>query len=94
MPENLLETQDLSRYFRLAGPWGRGPLLKAVEGVNLAVRAGETLGLVGESGCGKSILGRLVLDLLAQTRRRVFSLEEPPWVEIGTGHLVRCWNYE
>ena len=71
MPENLLETQDLSRYFRLAGPWGRGPLLKAVEGVNLAVRAGETLGLVGESGCGKSTLGRLILALLAPTRGRV-----------------------
>ncbi len=71
MPENLLETQDLSRYFRLSGPWGRGPVLKAVEGVNLDVRAGETLGLVGESGCGKSTLGRLVLALLAPTRGRV-----------------------
>jgi oligopeptide/dipeptide ABC transporter ATP-binding protein len=71
MPETLLETQDLSRYFRLAGPWGRGPLLKAVEGVNLDVRAGETLGLVGESGCGKSTLGRLILALLAPTRGRV-----------------------
>jgi oligopeptide/dipeptide ABC transporter ATP-binding protein len=71
MPENLLETHDLSRYFRLSGPWGRGPVLKAVEGVNLDVRAGETLGLVGESGCGKSTLGRLVLALLAPTRGRV-----------------------
>jgi oligopeptide/dipeptide ABC transporter ATP-binding protein len=72
MTETLLETQDLSRYFRLAGPWGRGPLLKAVEGVNITVRAGETLGLVGESGCGKSTLGRLVLALLAPTQGRVF----------------------
>ncbi|MBI4642807.1 MAG: ABC transporter ATP-binding protein [Deltaproteobacteria bacterium] len=71
MPETLLETQDLTRYFRLAGPWGRVPLLKAVEGVNLSVQAGETLGLVGESGCGKSTLGRLVLALLAPTRGRV-----------------------
>ncbi|MFZ5453127.1 MAG: ABC transporter ATP-binding protein [Thermodesulfobacteriota bacterium] len=72
MSETLLETQDLSRYFRLAGPWGRGPLLQAVEGVNLSVMAGETLGLVGESGCGKSTLGRLVLALLSPTRGRVF----------------------
>jgi len=71
MTETLLETQDLSRYFRLAGPWGRGPLLQAVEGVNIAVMAGETLGLVGESGCGKSTLGRLILALLSPTRGRV-----------------------
>jgi oligopeptide/dipeptide ABC transporter ATP-binding protein len=72
MPETLLETRDLSRYFRLAGPWGRGPLLKAVEGVDFTVRAGETLGLVGESGCGKSTLGRLLLALLPPSRGRVF----------------------
>ena len=71
MPETLLETQELSRHFRLAGPWGRGPLLKAVEGVNFAVQAGETLGLVGESGCGKSTLGRLLLALLPPTGGRV-----------------------
>ena len=37
MPETLLQTQDLSCYFRLAGPWGRGPVLKAVDGVNLSL---------------------------------------------------------
>ena len=72
MTEPLLATQDLSRYFRLTGPWGRGPVLKAVEGVNLALEEGETLGLVGESGCGKSTLGRLLLALLTPTRGRVW----------------------
>ncbi len=67
----LLEAQDLSCYFRLAGPWGRGPVLKAVDGVSFALTPGETLGLVGESGCGKSTLGRLVLALLPPTRGRV-----------------------
>jgi len=70
MPE-LLEAQDLCRYFRLAGPWGRGPVLKAVDGVSFSLAPGETLGLVGESGCGKSTLGRLVLALLPPTRGRI-----------------------
>ncbi len=72
MIEPLVATQDLSRYFRLAGPWGRGPLLKAVDGVSLSLKEGETLGLVGESGCGKSTLGRLLLALLPPTRGRVW----------------------
>ncbi len=67
----LLEAQDVSCYFHLAGPWGRGPVLKAVDGVSLALKPGETLGLVGESGCGKSTLGRLVLALLPPTAGRI-----------------------
>jgi oligopeptide/dipeptide ABC transporter ATP-binding protein len=68
----LLKAEDLCAYFRLAGPWGRGPLLKAVDGVSFALAPGETLGLVGESGCGKSTLGRLVLGLLPPTEGRVW----------------------
>jgi oligopeptide/dipeptide ABC transporter ATP-binding protein len=71
MPETLLETRDLRCYFRLAGAWGRGPCLKAVDGVNLELAAGETLGLVGESGCGKSTLARLALALLPPTGGQV-----------------------
>ncbi len=71
MPKTLLEASNLSRYFRLAGAWGKGPLLKAVDGVSLALFPGETLGLVGESGCGKSTLGRLALALLPPTRGRI-----------------------
>ncbi len=72
MPDILLETRNLSRYFRLAGAWGTGPLLKAVDGVNLALQEGETLGLVGESGCGKSTLARIILALLPPTRGEVW----------------------
>ena len=71
MPE-LLKIRDLSCYFRLAGPWGRGPVLKAVDGVNLSLYPGETLGLVGESGCGKSTLARLVLALTPATTGHIF----------------------
>jgi len=63
----LLDVRDLSRSFRLARPWPWAPAaeVRAVDGVSFDLHAGETLGLVGESGCGKSTTGRLVLDLLA-----------------------------
>ena len=72
MIETILKAQDLCCYFRLKGPWGRGPLLKAVDGVSFSLTPGETLGLVGESGCGKSTLARLVLGLLNPTRGQVW----------------------
>ena len=70
--QSLIATQDLCRYFHLAGPWGHGPILKAVEEVSLNIEEGETLGLVGESGCGKSTLGRLILALFPPTRGQVW----------------------
>jgi oligopeptide/dipeptide ABC transporter ATP-binding protein len=65
----LLEVEDLAVHFPLrAGPWRRGAgSVRAVDGVSFALRRGETLGLVGESGCGKSTTGRAILRLVEPT---------------------------
>ncbi len=68
MTEPLLKVDNLALHF----PQGRGlfaskSVLKAVDGVSLEIAAGETLGLVGESGCGKSSLGKAILKLYPPT---------------------------
>ncbi len=69
----ILEVQDLTKAFPIpVGFWGnRFDYLKAVESVGFHVDPGETLGLVGESGCGKSTVGYLILGLLKADRGRV-----------------------
>ncbi|QTP53456.1 ATP-binding cassette domain-containing protein [Billgrantia sulfidoxydans] len=76
--ENLLEAQDLARYFDVSKPWLNRVIerserltLKAVDGVGFSIRRGETLSLVGESGCGKSTVARLVVGLYGLTRGRL-----------------------
>jgi oligopeptide transport system ATP-binding protein len=62
--EVLLEVRDLVKHFPVGGGLRRSPLsVKAVDGVSFALHRGETLGLVGESGCGKTTTGRCVLLL-------------------------------
>lgn len=67
----LAEGKHLSKTFPVKGQ-GKGAALHAVSGVDLAVYEGETLALVGESGYGKSTLGRLLLGLLPPTQGQVF----------------------
>ena len=60
----LLELVDLVRHFPVRDAFGRRTgWIRAVDGVSLAVDAGETVGLVGESGCGKSTLGKTVMGI-------------------------------
>ncbi|MFD3273135.1 ABC transporter ATP-binding protein [Paenibacillus dendritiformis] len=61
--EPLLRISRLSKHFHL----GRGQTLKAVHNISFTVRRGETLGMVGESGCGKSTAGRTILRLYEPT---------------------------
>jgi oligopeptide/dipeptide ABC transporter ATP-binding protein len=69
MTRPLLDVRDLAVHYRTAGWMGRsGPPVRAVEGVSFQIAAGETLGLVGESGCGKSSVGRTLLRLQEPTR--------------------------
>jgi len=63
MNDVLLEVRDLCRYFDVGG----GRTLKAVDGVSFTIRRGEILGMVGESGCGKTTLGRTVKLLYPKT---------------------------
>jgi oligopeptide/dipeptide ABC transporter ATP-binding protein len=63
MPEPLLEVRDLKKHFRVRGArlWKAPGTVKAVDGISFTVNRGETLGLVGESGCGKTTTSKLVL---------------------------------
>lgn len=63
----LLEGQNLKKYFY---PSGQG-LVRAVDGVSLSVLKGESLGIVGESGCGKTTLVKIILGLVAPDAGRV-----------------------
>jgi len=69
----LVEVRSLKKYFRLPGGWLTGSIsyVYAVDGVDLSIEPGEVFGLVGESGCGKTTMGRILLRLLRPTAGQV-----------------------
>ena len=73
MATPLLTVTDLKKHFRVGRGllWGQGGIVRAVDGVSFTLQKGETLGLVGESGCGKSTTGRCILRLLEPTAGKV-----------------------
>ena len=67
----LVDIRHLKEYFPINTGWFKTTPLKAVDDVSFTIRRGETLGLVGESGCGKTTVGRTILHLYQPTRGEV-----------------------
>ena len=76
MSENLnrplIEVKDLKQYFNINMGLLKSKPLKAVDGVSFSINKGETLGLVGESGCGKTTVGRTLLHLYKPTAGEIW----------------------
>ena len=71
--DNILEVKDLKKYFPIKGGFlgGAKGAVKAVDGISFNIKRGTTMGLVGESGCGKSTAGRTILRLIEKTEGSV-----------------------
>jgi len=81
----LLKVHELKKHFPVRrGAFGRrGGTLKAVDGVSFFIREGETLGLVGESGCGKTTTGRVILRVLEPTGGQImFRGRDGAWLNV------------
>src|SRR5450756_2178417 len=80
----LLEIKGLKQYFSIQKGLLRKTIgyIKAVDGVDLTIKKGETLGLVGESGCGKTTLGRSIIRLYEPTAGKVLFRDKDQMVSI------------
>ncbi|MBI3736306.1 ABC transporter ATP-binding protein, partial [Candidatus Sumerlaeota bacterium] len=89
-PDPLLRVVNLAKHFKTGGGWfgKQPPPVKAVDGVSFNVFKGETLGLVGESGCGKTTLGRLIIRLIEPTSGEVYLGDSPDLTKLGTRQML------
>lgn len=74
MKETILEVHNLKKYFPVRSDFFGRPtsFLKAVDNISFSIARGQTLGLVGESGCGKSTIGRTIIHLYKPTSGEIF----------------------
>ena len=68
---SLIEVKELKKYFQMRRAPGRVKLIRSVDGVSFSIEKGETFGLVGESGCGKTTLGRTITRLYEPTSGQI-----------------------
>ncbi len=87
MSKHLIEVRDLKQHFPIKTGWLSKTMLKAVDGVSFQIDEGETLGLVGESGCGKTTVGRSLIHLYTPTAGEVLFDGHP--VNRQNVHLYR-----
>jgi peptide/nickel transport system ATP-binding protein len=74
--KDLIRVEELRKYFSLGGFLSKKVTVKAVDDVSFSISEGETLGLVGESGCGKTTLGKTVLRLYKPTSGKIYFMNK------------------
>ena len=89
MSDKFIEVEHLRQYFPAGGHGKNKKYIQAVDDVSFSINRGETLGLVGESGCGKTTTGRALLRLYQPTGGRftydgdvVFDVEKNQWAQM------------
>ena len=88
--KTLVEVQHLQQYFPAGGVGKNRKYVQAVDDVSFAIRKGETLGLVGESGCGKTTTGRTLLRLYEPTGGKIYYDGNPCSIRTTRSQWICC----